>query len=317
MLVRYVLETYEVLDSPRVRGADVAGLLRRYGAGDVSVTTVDGDGGSTDFVRVALPGESGRAAGGSSPTLGIIGRLGGVGARPAQVGFVSDGDGALAVLAAACKLAAMRRQADSLPGDIIVTTQISPAAPIVPHQPVPFMSSAVDMATKNRHEVDPAMDAILSVDTTKGNRIVNTAGIAISPTVKQGYILPASPDLLDVAERVTGRPPVVLPLATQDITPYGNGLHHINSIATPATATAAPVAGVAITAESVIAGSATGATDLLSVEAAARFCVEAAKDFTRGRCRFFDSEEYGRLVALYGDMSVLQTPGRTSGARPP
>ena len=63
-------------------------------------------------------------SGGSAPTLGIIGRLGGVGARPARKGFVSDGDGALAALAAAAKLIKMQPRGDRLEGDVIVTTQV-------------------------------------------------------------------------------------------------------------------------------------------------------------------------------------------------
>ena len=81
------------------------------------------------------------------------------------------------------------------------------------------MDSPVDMATMNKYEVDPAMDAILSVDTTKGNRIINHRGFAISPTVKEGYILRVSEDLLDVMSITTGRLPVVFAITTQDITP--------------------------------------------------------------------------------------------------
>ena len=72
----------------------------------------------------------------------------------------------------------------------------------------------------NEHEVLPDMDAILSVDTTRGNWILNQRGFALTPTVKQGYILKVSPDLLTIMRYVTGNPPLVLPITTQDITPY-------------------------------------------------------------------------------------------------
>ncbi|MGO0916215.1 DUF1177 family protein, partial [Clostridioides difficile] len=42
-----------------------------------------------------IPGKNGKLKGGDAPTLGILGRLGGIGARPEVIGFVSDGDGAL------------------------------------------------------------------------------------------------------------------------------------------------------------------------------------------------------------------------------
>jgi Protein of unknown function (DUF1177) len=81
------------------------------------------------------------------------------------------------------------------------------------------------------------MQAVLSVDTTKGNRICNHQGFAITPTVKEGWILQVREDVLDVAATTSGAPPVVLPITTQDITPYGNGVFHINSLLQPSVAT--------------------------------------------------------------------------------
>lgn len=308
MTFKQVIDAYDLLDDPKVNGDLVADWWRAAGVTDVAVTTVDGERGSTDFVRAVIPGASGRRTGGTSPTLGVVGRLGGIGARPEQIGFVSDGDGALTAVSTAAKLARMHKRGDVLDGDVIVATHICPSAPTRPHEPVPFMDSPVDIAVMNAHEIDPAMDAVLSIDTTKGNRICN----ALSPTVRQGWILRVSEDLLAVQQRVTGRLPVVLPLTTQDITTYGNDVFHINSILQPATATDAPVVGVAITTETAVAGSATGATALTSVEEATRFCVDVAKDFGRGECSFFDPSEFDRLVELYGPMTHLQaTPAAT------
>ena len=66
---------------------------------------------------------------------------------------------------------------------------------------------------------------------------------------------------------------------TQGITPYGNGLFHVNSILQPCTATKAPVVGVAITAVRPVAGCGTGASREADIEEAARFCLEVAKAF--------------------------------------
>jgi hypothetical protein len=165
----------------------------------------------------------------------------------------------------------------------------------------------------NRLEVDPAMEAILSIDTTKGNRILNRRGIAITPTVCAGWILRVSEDLLALLERVTGQPPAVLPITMQDITPYGNGVHHVNSILQPATATAAPVVGIAITTETAVPGSATGASHEGDIALAARYAVEVAKGVGAGRLAFCDPAELARLVALYGEMRHLQ--GNGQGAR--
>lgn len=310
MALKQVIEIAEFLDSARVTGEAVATLLKRRGLEQVRVTPVKGPKGSTDFVRTLIPGRRGKSAGGSAPTLGVIGRLGGIGARPTMIGLVSDADGAVTAVATALKLADMRAAGDALPGDVIVATHLCPDAPTKPHKPVPFMGSPVETGVMNRLEVDPAMDAILSVDTTKGNRIVNHRGIAISPTAKAGWILRVSDDLLDVMQIVTGRLPVVLPISMQDITPYGNDLYHINSIMQPTVATDAPVVGVAITADVPVPGCATGASHEVDIELAVRFCIEVAKTFGQGKCAFYNEAEYARILKLYGSMHHLQTPGK-------
>ena len=171
------------------------------------------------------------------------------------------------------------------------------------------MTSPVDMQVMNQWEVDAGMDAILSIDATKGNRAINYKGIAITPTVKEGYILRISEDLLDLIEWATEKPPRVVTITMQDITPYGNDLFHINSILQPCTVTGAPLVGVAITAETTVPGCATGACHENDVKTACTFCLEVAKAFTEKKCRFYDENEFARLVQLYGPMNKLQSPG--------
>ncbi len=312
-MLRQVMTILDLVDRPDASGKLVAEQLRALaGPGaTVEVETISGERGSTDFVRVHIPGSHGRTAGGQAPTLGVIGRLGGLGARPEMIGYVSDGDGATAALATAAKLLEMHRRGDVLPGDVLVATHVCPDAPTRPHQPVPFMDSPVSLDAMNVHEVHPEMDAILSIDTTKGNRIINHRGIAISPTVRQGYVLKVAPALVDVLERVTGEPAHVFPVTTQDITPYGNGVDHLNSILQPAVAAQAPVVGVALTTITAVAGCATGASHEVDIALAARFAVEVAKDFGAGRASFFDAHEAALLERLYGSMRHLQSPGTT------
>ena len=128
-------------------------------------------------------------------------------------------------------------------------------------------------------------------------------------TVKDGYILKVSEDLLSIMEITTGQLPKVFALSMQDITPYGNNLYHLNSILQPATATTAPVVGVAITTETAVPGCATGATNMLSIDEAARFILEVAKAYTKGECSFYDEKEYAHLHKLYGSMEHLRTFG--------
>lgn len=311
MLIKQILETFDILDSSTVTGTNVERYLRSIQPdAEVEVYELKGPKGSTDMVKVKIPGSKGKASGGQAPTIGILGRLGGIGARPEVIGFVSDGDGALAAVAVAAKLLDMQKKGDYLEGDVFISTQICPHAPTAPHKPVPFMGSPVEMSQVNKEEVSPELDAILSVDTTKGNRVINARGFAISPTVKEGYILRTSEDLLEQMQITTGRLPYVFPLTTQDITPYGNNLHHLNSILQPATATKAPVVGVAITTEVMVPGCATGATHYADVEEAARFMLEVAKYFGKGDLKFYDEEEFALMQKLYGPMSHLMTLGK-------
>ena len=67
--------------------------------------------------------------------------------------------------------------------------------------------------------------------------------------------------------------------------------------------------GVAITTESAVPGCGSGATDLASVEAAARFCIETARGFGAGTGQFHANDEFERLTGMYGPMDRLQTSG--------
>jgi len=98
----------------------------------MSIERVSGEKGSTDFVKIIVPGKRGKYSGGDAPTLGVIGRLGGVGARPLIKGLVSDADGAIIALAVAYKLAEMSMRGDVLDGDVIITTNICPNAVVTP-----------------------------------------------------------------------------------------------------------------------------------------------------------------------------------------
>ncbi|HBF82378.1 MAG TPA: DUF1177 domain-containing protein, partial [Streptomyces sp.] len=84
-MLKYVLDIVELLDDPQACGKTVVGYLDSVAGAEGSsaeVTTVTGERGSTDFVLVRIPGRAGRTRGGSARTLGVVGRLGGVGARP-------------------------------------------------------------------------------------------------------------------------------------------------------------------------------------------------------------------------------------------
>ncbi|MGE8565821.1 MAG: DUF1177 domain-containing protein [Achromobacter sp.] len=306
--MKQVIDTIELLSSAYITGDAVAKVLRDAGDCEVEVTRLERDGAATDFLSIVIPGLDA-----SAPQLGIVGRLGGIGARPAVTGLVSDSDGAVVAIAAALKLMAMARQGDVMPGTVRIRTHICPRAGTRPHHPVPMMRSPFPMREMMSHEVDPRMDAILSVDTTRGNRMVNKRGVALTPVAKQGYLLRIPETMLDVMGWVSGELPVTLPLTTQDITPYENGLWHVNSLMQPATATDAPVMGVAITAQTTVPGCATGVTNAVDADVAMRFCIEIAKLYGQRTLTFYNEAEWHSLQAHYGSMAHLQTVGRRMG----
>lgn len=308
-MLESVLRVLRALSSPNAGVSTVQPLFAGDGAGGAAFATrtaTGRDGVTADLVRITLPGREGRTRGGAAPTLGVLGRLGGVGARPARLGFVSDGDGAAAALAVALQAWEMAAAGDVLPGDLVVSTHICPRAPVVEHRPVPFMGSPLGLGETNAWDLEVPMDAVLSLDTTKGNRILNHRGIAITPTVKDGYVLKTSADLLDVYEAVCGLAPRVLAITTQDILPYGDGIEHLNSLMQPATATTAPVVGVAITTETAVAGSQPNASHEGDIALAARFSLETAYRFGAGELHFYDSAEYARILARYGSLAHLK-----------
>ena len=304
MALKQVIEAYELLSSAYVDGDMVAELLRKRGITDITVEHVKGETTSTDFLSCLLPGQDPER-----PALGIIGRLGGLGARPEMIGLVSDSDGAITAVAAALKLADMVVQGDVLAGPVRIHTHICPNAATRPNSPVPMMRAPLPARQMMLREVHPKMAAILSVDTTRGNRLVNHRGVAITPIAKEGWLLPIPDVLLDILGWVSGELPVTLPLTTQDITPQENGLSHINSIMQPATVGIAPVLGVAITAQTTVPGCATGVSNPIDIDIATRFCIEVAKRFTAGECAFFDENAWQELYRRYGSLARLQTLG--------
>lgn len=306
MVLEHVLKVFNILDNPKVKALEVKELFGEVGCKDVSIKSIEGEYGNVEFIKIVLPGLNGKAKGGTSPTINLVGQLGGIGAYPTMKGFVSDGDGALSALAAGLKIAEMQSRECYFEGDVVVTTHICNTAPITPREPVPFLGLPLPVNILLKNIVDLEADAVLSIDTTKGNRILNQRGFAITPTVKEGYILKVSDDLLDIMSTTTGLLPTVIAISTQDITSYKNNLYHINSIMQPSTVTDSPVVGIAITTQTSVAGSATGATNFVDIEMATRFCIEVAKYYGSGQCKLYDDKEFQKLVSLYGSLKHLQ-----------
>ena len=110
MLIKQIIEVFDLLDSPHACGEEVKAYLQSKGEDDITVKTIRDGKYATDFIKIVIAGKNGRLTGGTAPTMGIVGRLGAIGARPEVTGYVSDGDGALCALAAASKLMEMKHR---------------------------------------------------------------------------------------------------------------------------------------------------------------------------------------------------------------
>lgn len=81
MLIKQVIELIDILDSPSASGAAVEQYLRAIDPqANIEVYALQGPKGKTDMVKVRIPGTRGKSSGGSAPTIGLLGRLGGLGA---------------------------------------------------------------------------------------------------------------------------------------------------------------------------------------------------------------------------------------------
>jgi len=302
-MLKYILDVIKILDKPRVTKDELRELLQRSNRVTLYFKEIKGDKGSTLFIKGIVKGE------GKGLTLGVIGRLGGVGARPKLLGLVSDADGAIVALSVLYKLAEMAEYGDVLKGDVIVATHVTTHAPVKPYKPVPMMDSPVDIFKLLKEEVDERMQAILSIDSTKANKVINYTGFAITHVIKEGWILKVSDEILDIYTRVTGEPPVIVPLTMQDVLPFSTKIYHINSIIQPWIYTTAPVIGVAVTTRMPVPGSATGVTNVFALDQAARFVLEVAKDFTAERIKFYDEKDWETIIKVHGSIREIMRRG--------
>ena len=86
MLMKQIIDAYEVLDSTYVTGEKVKEyLLGIKPDANIEVYELVGPKGSTDMLKVRIPGKNGKMNGGDAPTIGLLGRLGGIGARPERI----------------------------------------------------------------------------------------------------------------------------------------------------------------------------------------------------------------------------------------
>jgi hypothetical protein len=305
-MLREVLDTIDLLDDIN---HGVESFLASLAPGDWTASTDEysGEKGRTEFIKLLFPGTHGRVSGGDAKTLGIIGSNGGIRLPTERPGLVSDADGCLVGLACAQRLARMAARGQRLMGDVMVSTHICQRAHPEPHDPYPFVMSPLPSSEKHPRLVDECMEAILTPETCKGNKLVSpVAGFAVTQPVKEGYILRPHESVLHLYEMTTGKSPVVFPLTMQDITPYESGVHHVCGMALPSVFSRAPVIGVPLAMEVPIMPAATGTQQPMVLETAGRFCLEVAGAFGRGDCHFYYDSDYQGFMDAYAGVQGWQ-----------
>lgn len=304
-MLREILDVLDFLDDAR-NGAEPFLALLPAGPQIAEITPFESDLGKTDFIKILFPGESGKSRGGDAPTTGIIGSNGGLRLPGPYPGLASDADGCIVGLAAALHLARAHARGQKLAGDVLVSTHICQQARPVPHDPYPFVMSPLPSSEKHPRLVDERMDAILTPETCKSNKMLSHLGFAVTPPVREGFILRPHASILHIMEMVTGTAPVVFPITMQDVTPYELGVHHICGMVLPSIFSAAPVIGVPLVTASQTHPSATGTQQPMVLEATARFCIEVATSFGNGDCAFYYDSDFEGMVESFGTMRGWQ-----------
>ncbi len=294
-----IIEIVDLLDQPDVDAEDVRAFFGSRGYDAVEIETTETESGLVDFLSFEFHGSNG----GESPTTGIVGLSEMDLIECKQKGISSYECGVLATLSAALVLVDMGEDESNLYGNVLLKTEM-----VRPK----LDAGKVWLAVESRCErlVDPTMDFVLSLGTVRDSRTNNSAGVAFSPTIKDGWVLPVSEDLVSIKNEVASCPTAVLPVTTQDITPYANELYHLSCVTQPATVTDAPVVAIAFTSGTRVAGKDISPVSAEEIDTAVRFVLEATKAYTSGCLKLFDPEEFDRLVRLYGTMSYLQAPRR-------
>ncbi|MGI9386209.1 MAG: DUF1177 family protein [Methyloligellaceae bacterium] len=304
-MLREILDVLDFLDDAR-NGAEPFIELLPDGPQTAEITPFESDIGRTDFIKILFPGKSGKSSGGDAPTTGIIGSNGGLRLPGPYPGLASDADGCIVGLAAALHMVRAHARGQELAGDVLISTHICQQARPVPHDPYPFVMSPLPSSEKHPRLVDERMDAILTPETCKSNKMLSHLGFAVTPPVREGFILRPHASILHIMEMVTGKAPVVFPITMQDVTPYELGVHHICGMVLPSIFSTAPVIGVPLVTASQTHPSATGTQQPMVLEATARFCIEVATSFGNGDCEFYYASDFEGMVESFSAMRGWQ-----------
>ncbi|AGJ62347.1 DUF1177 domain-containing protein [Saccharolobus islandicus] len=288
MMLKSLIDAIEILESK-----DPLNLLRSKLKG---VEYEEKKIGEVTFVKVYY-GSRGRER------VEILGRLGAIQMQNTSKGLVSDADGAIVTLAVLLELLNLKEKGITLDVDVSFVTNISLNAKLIPHQPFNFMVPLIGLDEALKEEVDPKAGLILSIDSTKGNRLAKFDDFALTHVIKDGYILKLKDEVIDIYNRVTGHEVNLVSLTTGDLTPLDFNVYHISTLISPWLYTDSPVIGIATVSKQMIPGYVTGVQDIEMLEHASRFCLEMLK-YVEGGGKVYDENELKELKEKLGKSNL-------------
>lgn len=303
-MLKQGIEVFDLLTSAKVNSTRIVEYISSFGPCKAQVEGSCGPNGSYKTLKVTIAGTDGAISGGKSPTLGFVGQVGDQASSQSKNERIPDYIGTSIVLLTAAKILQMITSGNALRGDVILSAQIgSNTSTSVSSENTTFQKEV-----PTHTEVSLVMDAVISIGSYRGAKIGYNKSIAISPTVKEGYILEISDDLWALAKKTNDVSPISLPLSQQDIIPCEKGLPQAHTILQPSRATSAPVVGIGIQNE--MASRHGLNTSLFErIESTGRFLVTVATAFTNNNCSLYDEHEFTILRTSYGDMSHFQHIG--------
>ncbi|BFI75933.1 DUF1177 domain-containing protein [Sulfurisphaera ohwakuensis] len=243
--------------------------------------------------------------GGGKDKIEILGRLGAIQMVGTNKGLVSDADGAIITLTTLFELLDLMDKGVAFNIDILFVTNLATKAKLIPHKPFDFMVPLMGLDDALKIEVDPTASFILSIDSTKGNRLAKYNDFALTHVVKDGYILKLHDNVIDIYNRVTEHEIYMVPLTTGDLTPLDYNVYHISTLISPWLYTSSPVVGLATVSKQVIPGYETGVQNLTMFEHASRFCVELIKYLEKGG-KVYDENELMELESKLGKSNLIK-----------
>ena len=138
MLIKQLLEVYDVLDDSNASGETVEAYLREEsGRMRISRISARWAKGKNRYGQSQDSRKQGKTSGGDAPTLGLLGRLGGLGARPGESDSCLTATAPLSGISLAAKLLDMQNKGRHTGGvTSLYPLMCVPDAPTRPHKPV-------------------------------------------------------------------------------------------------------------------------------------------------------------------------------------